>query len=132
MGADSKTKVVLKYFAHGLLYELVATFLSFWGLSAIFGASILGLIAILAVMIIATGSLDTVIARYLWNPSIQMSIASIVVRGIVLLLGLVVINYSLVILPRLIFPSIVTMIVTFVLATFLAGVAGKYAVAIWK
>ena len=83
-------------------------------------------------MIIATGSLDTVIARYLWNPSIQMSIASIVVRGIVLVLGLVVINYSLVILPRLIFPSIVTMIVTFVLATFLAGVAGKYAVAIWK
>jgi hypothetical protein len=132
LGADSKTKVVLKYFAHGLLFELVATFLAFWGLIAIIGASIPGFIIILPVTIFATGSLNTIIARYLWNPSIQMSITSIVVRGIVLVLGLVAINYTLVFLPRLIFPSIVTITVTFVLSTFLAGVAGKYAVAVWK
>jgi hypothetical protein len=132
LGADSRTKLVLKYFAHGLLYELVATFLAFWGLIAIIGASIPGFIIILAVMIIATGSSNTIIARYLWNPSIQMSITSIVVRGIVLLLGLVAINYLFVIVPQLVFPSIVTWIVTLVLATFLAGVAGKYTVAVWK
>lgn len=132
LGADSKTKLVLKYFAHGLLFELVAAFLSFWGLSAILGVEFPSLIIIFAVVIIATGSLNTMIARFLWNPSIQMSIVSIVVRGIVLFLGLVVINYLVVVLPQLVFPSMVTMIVSLVLATFLAGVVGKFAVAIWK
>jgi hypothetical protein len=132
LGADSGTKLVLKYFAHGLLYELVATFLSFWSLIAIFGASILGLIVIFAVMIIATGSLNTIIARFLWNATIRMSIVSIVVRGTLLFLAVLAINYLVVYLPQLVFPDIVTMILTRVLATFLAGVAGKYTAAVLK
>jgi hypothetical protein len=132
LGVDSGTKLVLKYFAHGLLYELVATFLSFWSLIAIFGASILGLIVIFAVMIIATGSLNTIIARFLWNATIRMSIVSIVVRGTLLFLAVLAINYLVVYLPQLVFPDIVTMILTRVLATFLAGVAGKYTAAVLK
>lgn len=132
----------LKYVAHGLLFQLLATALLIVGVFTIaaliiFGSyfgiflgSFWGLVVAIALLITVVGLANTLIARVIWGIPIQISVM-LVPGWVSMFLGLIFVNLPVVVLPQIVFPGIATAIATFFPAVLLDGMIGKRMAEAW-
>jgi hypothetical protein len=132
----------LKYVAHGLLFQLLATALLIVGMLTvaelivfgsyfgIFLGSFWGLVVAIVLLITVAGLANTLIARVIWGIPIQISLM-LVPGWFSMFLGLLVVNLPVVVLPQIVFPGIATTIATFFPAVLLDGMIGKKIAEAW-
>jgi hypothetical protein len=77
-------------------------------------------------LIVAIGLINSVVAEYIWDFSIEISFTQLLFHGIVMSISLLFVNGLLVVLPQFLFPGVLTTLVTFFPAAILDGMAGRY------
>jgi hypothetical protein len=132
----------LKYVAHGLLFQLLATALLIVGVFTVAGlivfgsyfgiflGSFWGLVVGIALLITVVGLANTLIARVIWGIPIQISVM-LVPGWVSMFSGLLFVNLPVVVLPQIVFPGIATAIATFFPAVLLDGMIGKRMAEAW-
>jgi hypothetical protein len=132
----------LKYMAHGLLFQLLATALVIVGIFTVAGFLVagnyfglvigpfLGTVIIIAVLVTVVGTANTLVARLVWGIPIQISV-SLFASGFSMFLGLLFVNLPVVVIPQLIFPGTATTLATFFPAVLLDGIIGKKIAEAW-
>lgn len=128
-------KNLLKYFVHGIAYSVLFLILAI-GWVFVFAILvalgwIIGLIIGLGLLLLIIGFVNSVITSWLWFP-VKMSFWSTLFHGFVLLIALLVVNGVFVIAPSLVFPGLVTTVVTFIVGSFLNGFVGKTVAGWWR
>jgi len=126
---------IFKYFTHGIVFAVLMFFLSFaWGflfaILVIFGA-IIGIIVGLALLVFIVGFANLLITDFLWF-SVKSSWVDMFFHGLVLLPAVfitdVFISYPL----NMMFPGFSTLVVVFIVESFVNGVIGKTIAKGWK
>ena len=132
----------LKYVAHGVLFQLLATVLLIVGAFTVAGLIVVGsyfgiflgpfvgLVIVVALLITVVGLANTLIARLVWGIPIQISV-SLIASGVSMFLGLLFVNLPMVVLPQIVFPGTATAIATFFPAVLLDGIVGKKIAEAW-
>lgn len=124
-----KWKIFGKYFLHGILFSILFLIL---GLGWIFVmillvslGAIIGLIIAIALLFFILGFINTVLGVHLWNIEAETGTWHIFLHGLVLFLLFLIANLITSFLPNLVFPGTATLVVTFIISTFLNGFIGK-------
>jgi uncharacterized protein YacL len=122
---ESRVKTILKYFVHGLFFNLFITLeitglLSLGTLLIILGG-LVGLIATIAAMMVLFGVANNLINRTIWKEEMDWSIPALLVHGLGLFVALLIVNAVIDLLPLLFFPGVITTIVLFIPTCILDG-----------
>jgi hypothetical protein len=132
----------LKYVAHGLLLQLLATVLLIVGAFTVAGLLVLGsyfgiflgpfvgFVIVITLLVAVVGLANTLIARLVWGIPIQISVLLIASAGS-MFLGLLFVNLPVVVFPQIVFPGAATAIATFFPAVLLDGIVGKRIAEAW-
>ena len=126
---------IAKYFTHGILFSTL-----FLVLIIVLGSVAAFLETIDLMLVLLTGFwllcpiigfANSVITSLLWF-KVDMSFLGILAHGFVLLILLFIVNVIFIIVPSLVFPGIVTTVVTLIIESFLDGFVGKTVAKWWK
>jgi hypothetical protein len=132
---EKKWFILAKYFVHGAAFSLIFTALVFLWIFGYFMlivlGSLIGLVIGLGLLMLIVGGINCFLTNALWFP-VKTSFWDIVGHGIVLFIALAVVNAIVVIVPTLVFPGLVTTIVTFIIASFVDGFACKNIARFWE
>lgn len=124
-----KWKVFGKYFLHGLLFSVLFLVLQFaWIFAMVLLVSlgfILGFIIGIGLLFLIVGFINTVLGVHLWNIDAETGFWSLFFHGLALFIVLLIVNLITSALPNLAFPGTATLVVTFIISTFLSGFVGK-------
>lgn len=123
---ESRVKIILKYFAHGLFFDLLITLLIIGmffslGVVLILVAGLVGFIAAIAAMMVLFGVANNLINRAVWGDSMNWSILALLIHGLGLFVALLIVNSVIDLLPLLFFPGLTTTIVLFIPTCILDG-----------
>lgn len=122
---ESWTKIIFKYFVHGLFFTFLITFLiiGFFFVAAwlVLVGGILGFIALGIGIIVLFGVANNLINGAVWGDSMNWSILALLIHGLGLFVGILIINCVIVLLPQLLFSGLITTLVTFIPACILDG-----------
>jgi len=134
---ESFAILILKYFAHGVLFSLLAVGLIFAAGFILLFLAILGLggilliLAMLYVIPLFFGVANCVITGYLWFP-VKYSWLGTWVHGILLLIALII-EGLIIALPLSVIPSIEAIIIVgLIISAFIDGYIGKKIAEIWR
>jgi hypothetical protein len=115
---ESRAKIILKYFAHGIFFDLLITLLIvgffFVGAVLILVVGLVGLIVTIAAMMVLFGVANNLINRAVWGDSMNWSILALLIHGLGLFVALLIVNSVIDLLPLLFFPGLTTTIVLFI------------------
>jgi hypothetical protein len=122
---ESLVKTVLKYFVHGLFFDLFITLeigglLSLGALLTSLGG-LIGLIVSIAAMMLLFGAANNLINRTVWKDEMDWSIPALLLHGLGLFVALLIVNSVIDLLPLLFFPGLTTTIVLFIPTCILDG-----------
>jgi hypothetical protein len=121
----SWVKIILKYFVHGLFFDLLITLLLvgllFAGAGLILVGGLVGLIVSIAAMMVLFGVANNLINRAVWGDSMNWSILALLIHGLGLFVALLIVNSVIDLLPLLFFPGLATTIVLFIPTCILDG-----------
>jgi len=126
---------IAKCFAHGILFStffLVLTMLL--GFVATFLVAIDFMLVVLIgfwLLCLIIGFANSVITSLLWF-KVDMSFLGIMAHGFVLLIVWFIVNVIVVIVPSLVFPGIVTTVVTLIIGSFPNGLIGRLVAEWWR
>jgi len=126
---------IAKCFAHGILFStffLVLTMLL--GFVATFLVAIDFMLVVLIgfwLLCLIIGFANSVITSLLWF-KVDMSFLGIMAHGFVLLIVWFIVNMIVVIVPSLVFPGIVTTVVTLIIGSFPNGLVGRLVAEWWR
>jgi len=128
-------KLLAKYFAHGIAFSLLFTILTiawFFGLTilTVFGAFI-GFIIGLGILMLIVGGVNSFLTSLLWFP-VRTSLWSLVGHGLVLFIALLIVDGIFVMIPSVVFPRIVTTVITFIFGSFLNGFVARNVAGWWR
>ena len=128
-------KLLAKYFAHGIAFSLLFTILTiawFFGLTilTVFGAFI-GFIIGLGILMLIVGGVNSFLTSLLWFP-VRTSLWSLVGHGLVLFIALLIVDGIFVMIPSVVFPGIVTTVITFIFGSFLNGFVARNVAGWWR
>jgi len=127
---------ILKYFAHGVLFSVLATVFifvaaEFLALLATLGAGgILLAIAALYIVPIVLGAANCVITEFLWFP-VKFSWLSTWLHGILMFLALIVVNL-IALMPFSVLPLTAAIILSLITGAFIDGYLAKQIAELWK
>lgn len=115
---ESRVKNVLKYLAHGLMFDVFITLetaglLSLGTILAVFGG-LVGFIAIIAGTMVLFAVANNLINRTIWKEEMDWSIPALLVHGIGLFVALLFVNVVIDYLPLMFFPGLTTTLVLFI------------------
>jgi hypothetical protein len=128
--------LLLRYFAHGILFSLLAAGFMFAAGFILLFLAILGLGGILFVLAMVYiiplffGAANCVITEFLWFP-VKFSWLGTWLHGILMFLTLIIMNL-IVLLPLSILPLTPAIIFSLIIGAFLDGYLGKQIAGIWK
>ena len=118
-----------KYFVHGIAFSflfLVLTFVLLFILVFLVAlGSFIGLIIGFGILMLTVGGLNYFLTEAIWGVETKTSFWSLLLHGFALFLILLLVNGILVMVPNIVFPSIATTIVTFIVGSFASGFVGK-------
>lgn len=122
-------KIFGKYFLHGILFSVLFLLL---GIAWIFMmillvglGAIIGFIIGIGLLFLIVGSINIVLGVRLWNIEAETGFWNMFFHGLVLFILLLIANLITSTLPNYAFPGTATLVVTFIISTFLNGVIGK-------
>jgi hypothetical protein len=122
-------KIFGKYFLHGILFSVL--FLVLW-IAWIFMmillislGAIIGFIIGIGLLFPIVGFINTALGVHLWNIEAETGFWNMFFHGLVLFILLLIANLITSTLPNYAFPGTATLVVTFIISTFLNGVIGK-------
>jgi hypothetical protein len=122
---ESWARIVLKYFVHGLFFDLLITLLLigflFVGAGLELVGGLIGLIVSIAAMMVLFGVVDNLINRAVWGDSMNWSILALLIHGLGLFVALLIVTCVIDLLPLLFFPGLTTTIVLFIPTCILDG-----------
>jgi hypothetical protein len=122
---ESWTKLIFKYFVHGFFFTFLITLLIiglfFVAAVLMLLGGILGLIALAIGIMVLFGVANNLINRAVWGDSMNWSIPALLIHGLGLFVAILIINCVIVLLPQLLFPGLITTLVTFIPACILDG-----------
>jgi len=126
---------IAKCFAHGILFSTLFLVLT---MLLSFGATFLVAIDFMLIVLIGfwllcliIGFANSVITSLLWF-KVDMSFLGIMAHGFVLLIVWFIVNMIVVIVPSLVFPGIVTTVVTLIIGSFPNGLVGRLVAEWWR
>jgi len=127
--------IFVKYFLHGIIFSvffLVLEFIWTFVIILLVGLGfIIGFIIGMGLLFLIVGFINMSLGFYLWNIETEMGFWNIFFQGLALSMTLLLIGGLITyFLPTYVFSGIGTLMVTFILRTFLNGFIGKY-VASW-
>lgn len=118
-----------KYFVHGIAFSILFILLAFaWVFIMILLVSlgsIIGLVIGIGLLFLIVGFINMVLGVHLWNIEAETGFWRVFFHGLVLFIILLIANLVTSILPNLAFPGTATLVVTFIITSFLDGVIGK-------
>lgn len=128
-------KDLAKYFIHGIAFSVLFFILGIvwvfaFALLVVVGF-IIGLIIGICLLFLIVGFLNSVITSFLWF-EVKTSFWDLFFHGLAFFIILLVVNGIFVTVPSLVFPGIVTTLITLVIATFLSGFVGKKVAGWWE
>jgi uncharacterized membrane protein len=122
-------RVLMKYFVHGIafsfLFLVLAFVLVFVLVFLVAVGSFIGLIIGFGILMLTIGGLNCFLTGVIWGEETNTSFWSVLLHGVVLFVILLFVNGILVMVPNLVFPSIATTVVTFIIGAFAGGFVGK-------
>ena len=118
-----------KYFVHGIAFSLLYLVLALvlvlvLGFLIVVG-SFIGLIIGFGILMLTVGGLNCFLTGVIWGEETNTSFWSILLHGVALFVILLFVNGILVMVPNIVFPSIATTVVTFIIGAFAGGFVGK-------
>ena len=124
-----KWKIFGKYFLHGILFSVVFLLLGiawiFMMILLVSLGAIIGFIIGIGLLFLIVGFINMVLGVHLWNIEAETGFWNIFFHGLVLFILLLIANLITSTLPNYTFPGTATLVVTFIISTFLNGVIGK-------
>jgi len=132
---SSNWKILAKYFAHGIVFSIIFFVLSIvWAfisvLLVVVGAWI-GLLIAIVLLFLIIGFINSIVTDWLWFP-VKVSLGDVFLHGFVLFIIYLILDFILVVMPSIYFPSIATAIITLIVATFIYGFVGKKVGEFWQ
>lgn len=128
-------KNLVKYFIHGFGFSILLFVLTIgWALILVLliaSGFIIGLIIGLGLLFLVVGYVNSFIADLMWFP-VKTSFLGALGHGFALFVVLAIIGVVFKWIPNMAFPGIPTQIITFIVQTFLNGLAGKTIAGGWK
>ena len=125
----------LKYLIHGITFSILFLILVIiWAFIFAFLVTIgfiLGFIIGIGLLFLIVGYINSFLTDLLWFP-VKTSFWSTLFHGFALFIVLLIVGVIFVLIPNMAFPSITTRIITFIVETFLNGLAGKTIAGGWK
>ncbi|UCH32294.1 MAG: hypothetical protein JSV05_02640 [Candidatus Bathyarchaeota archaeon] len=135
LAEQSVWRILAKYFIHGIGFSVLGTILTVaWVLGLlvlVMLGSFIGLIIGLAVLVLIIGFANAVITTELWFP-VKSGLWDTFLHGFVLLAILVIVDGLIVTLPSIVFPSLGTTIITFIVSSFINGFICKKVAEWWE
>ncbi len=118
-----------RYFVHGIafsfLFLVLAFVLAFILVFLVAVGSFIGLILGFGILLLIVGGLNYVLTEAIWGTTTKTSFWSLLLHGFILFLILLLVNGILVMVPNMVFPSIPTTVITFIVGAFAGGFVGK-------
>jgi len=118
-----------RYFVHGIafsfLFLVLAFVLAFILVFLVAVGSFIGLIIGFGILLLVVGGLNYVLTEAIWGMTTKTSFWSLLLHGFILFLTLLLVNGILVMVPNMVFPSIATTVITFIVGAFAGGFVGK-------
>ena len=126
---------LIKYFVHGLVFHLLLVVLFFgWVFVtvalAVVGA-LIGLILAIGLLILIIGFANAIVTSRLWF-SVKSGFWDILFHGLAFFVVLLITEGLFVWTPQHFAPSLLTTVITFVLACFVDGYAGRWIASFWQ
>jgi hypothetical protein len=122
-------KDLAKYFVHGIafsfLFLVLAFVLVFVLVVLVAFGSFIGLIIGFGILMLTVGGLNCFLTGAIWGEETNTSFWSVLLHGFALFVILLFVNGILVMVPNIVFPSIATTVVTFIIGAFAGGFVGK-------
>lgn len=122
-------KIFGKYFLHGILFSVLFLLLGiawiFMMILLVSLGAIIGFIIGIGLLFLIVGFINMVLGVHLWNIEAETGFWNIFFHGLVLFILLLIANLITSTLPNYAFPGTATLVVTFIISTFLNGVIGK-------
>ena len=133
--SESQLNLLVKYFVHGVLFSVIGIVLSFVWLAILIVlvvlGSFIGLLIGFVVLFFFIGGLNSMLTGFIWHVSIRTDWKTILLHGFVLSIAFIVVHIpSLVI--NLAVPSIVTVVVLFIIYAFVDGFVARYIAGMWQ
>lgn len=122
-------KMFGKYFLHGILFSVLFLLLGiawiFMMILLVSLGAIIGFIIGIGLLFLIVGFINMALGVHLWNIEAETGFWNMFFHGLVLFILLLIANLITSTLPNYAFPGTATLVVTFIISTFLNGFIGK-------
>lgn len=133
--SDSQLMLLVKYFAHGILFSILGLVLGFvWAgvfLVLVLFGFIIGLIIGFVIFFLFMGWLNSIVTDIVWHIPIKTNWASVFFHGLVLSIAFIVVHVPSLIV-NLAIPSTITVVLLLIVYAFVDGFIAKHIAGMWE